>query len=537
MPAAEWRDRALRGGLAVIFLLLLLVADAAFSAAQDADSSDSAALLAKARGLSDAKRFGEAAATLREALAQDPENVQARSLLARVLAWDRRFDDSIDEYRRLLEKHPESALDRAGYARALAWSGRHEESLREFRRAIAADSTNLESRVGYARAMSWTGDLAGAHAEYRRILRTDSAYGDAWLGYATVARWRGAPTAADRFLARAEARGADAEGVAEEREAVRLALRPTLGGGFTASRERQYVESGPDFVIESGGPFSIGQATLARAVGLAVRASRLTQSEESGATAPADTALNYDLRTTLVRADAAFLRGYPLQLSLGAEVRRIEPGSARVLYPVGDQDDFWGWNARFWWSAGRLTPSLGARSDYLAIKSVSGPRGILAGDVTTTDAALAWQWNGRGTANASVAKGFYSDDNERTSVGAGVAYKVRARMPRLTLDYGWTYSDWLKVSTSYFTPLQSVRHAAGAGLAGYSEAAAIDYGLRYQFALVESGNFEDIRTHTWSGYGNVIALDALPLGIEGSYSIDNNDYETWYAGVYGSVRW
>src|SRR5688572_21422626 len=106
MPAAEWCDRALRGGLAVIFLLLLLVADAALSAAQDADSSGSAALLAKARDLSDAKRFGEAAATLREALAQDPENVQARSLLARVLAWDRRFDDSIDEYRRLLEKHP-----------------------------------------------------------------------------------------------------------------------------------------------------------------------------------------------------------------------------------------------------------------------------------------------------------------------------------------------------------------------------------------------------------------------------------------------
>jgi len=29
----------------------------------------------------------------------------------------------------------------------------------------------------------------------------------------------------------------------------------------------------------------------------------------------------------------------------------------------------------------------------------------------------------------------------------------------------------------------------------------------------------------------------LPLGLEASYSVDNNSYETWYLGVSGSARW
>jgi hypothetical protein len=222
---------------------------------------------------------------------------------------------------------------------------------------------------------------------------------------------------------------------------------------------------------------------------------------------------------------------------VGAEHRTLDPGSARVLYPVAGDDDFFGWNARVWWHAGRFTPSLSAAREYLPIKSVSGARRILAGDQTTTEAALAWQWNARGTARVNAAHGSYSDDNERTAFGGGAAYKIRLSSPSLTIDYGVSLRDWDKTSSSYFTPLQSVRHAAGLALNGYSDRAALDYGLRYEYSLLNSDNFLDIRTHAFTGYWNFASLAAVPLGVDGAYSIDNNDYECWYVGVSGSVRW
>jgi len=547
----------LRVALAALFLLVLIAAgpargqeggepnsataagegDAANVASGDATSADAADALAAARRLADSKQFAAAAATLREALGRNPDDPEVRSLLARVLAWDRKYDESIAEYQLLLAKHPDRAFDRAGYARVLAWSGRHETSIREFRRAIAADSTNLETRVGYARALSWAGDRAGAHTEYRKILRANPAYGDAWLGYATIARWRGAATASDRFTQRAAANGADREGLEEEETAARRAMATSVGGGYVASRERQYVDVAPDFVIESSGPFVTAGTTVSRAAGVTARGSWLVNFEDNGASAPGDTALNYDLRATVVRADVSFLRGYPLQFTVGAEHRTLDAGSGRVLYPLSGDDDFFGWNARVWWHAGRFTPSLSAARGYVPIKSVSGPREILAGDQTTTEADLAWQWNARGTAHLSAAHGSYSDDNDRTEFGGGAAYKVRLPSPSLTLDYGVSFRDFDQISTSYFTPLGSVRHAAGLALNGYSDRAGLDYGLRYEYSLLNSDNFDDIRTHTWSGYWNIASLAAVPLGVDGSYSIDNNDYESWYVGVSGAVRW
>jgi Tfp pilus assembly protein PilF len=487
--------------------------------------------IAEARRLADAKRFGDAARVLRAVLAREPKNTGARSLLARVLAWDRKYDESIAEYRTLLAEHPRSAFDRAGYARVLAWSGHAEASLREFRRAVRADSTDLESRIGYARALSWTGDLPGASIEFRRILRANPRYGDAWLGLATVARWRGAPTASDRFLARAEALHADEDAAREERKAVREALAPSLGAGWTTSHERQYVDFAPDFTIESTGPFAQARATVGKTAGIGVRAARLEQFERNVTT------LNYDLDMTVLRADVSMLRAYPFQIAAGVEARKLEAGATNVIYPLLGDDEFTGWNARAWWFLGRWTPSVAARREYLPIKSTAGPQRILAGDQTLLAADLAYQWNARGTLSAGIENGSYSDDNERGTVRAGAAYRVRLKAPSATLDYAIAATDFDTTSASYFTPLESVRHTAGIGVAGYSERASLDWGARYQLSAVLSSNFDDIFTNTWSGYLNLTAFDTLPLGIEGSYSRDNNAYETWFLGLSAAARW
>jgi tetratricopeptide (TPR) repeat protein len=487
--------------------------------------------MAEARRLADAKQFGRAASVLRNLLAQNPDDRAARSLLARVLAWDRHYDESLVEYERLLAARPGDAANRAGYARVLAWSGRHDRALREFRRAIRADSTNLETRVGYARALSWSGDLAGSASEYQAILRANPDYGDAWLGLATVARWRGSATASDRFLVKAEGRGADPDAFAEERRAVDRAMGLAIGGGWTASRERQYV-SGPDFTLESAGPFAYGRATVARAADVTVRAAWIDQFERADGGS-----LNYDLDMTVLRADVALLRGYPIQVAGGVESRKLEADAVNVAYPLLGDGDFTGWNARVAWYVHRFTASLTARREFLPIKSTGGPSEIFAGGQTVLAPELAWQWSGRGTLNAGYETGDYSDGNDRTTYRGGAAYRIRAKGPSATLDYGIAFTDFTQTSASYFTPLESVRHAAGLAIAGYAERAALDYGTRYQFSYLESDNFGVIRTNTWSAYLNAVGLGSVPLGVEGSYSRDNNDYETWFVGLHAAGRW
>lgn len=514
-------------------------AESGASERSDDEASPSDVALREARQLSDEKRFDEAATKLRGALRKDPRNKNLLSLLARVLAWSRRHDESIATYRELLQLEPDDAFDRAGYARVLSWSGRSHESVREFRRAVAGDSTDLESRIGYARALSWDGDLAGASKEYFRILEADSNYGDAWLGLATVARWRRAATASDAFVEKAAARGADPEGVQEERDAVRLALRPQLGAGWTRNRERQITSDSTAFQLEMVGDFVHGRATLGRSMGLVGRASRLHLWERSPGL-PTDTTLNYDLKSSVFSGDLSLTRYYPIQLSAGLSVQRLEARSGRVLFPLREDDDFVGFNSRVWGYIGRVTPSLSVRHDFIAIKetsSTTGARTLVPGGVTNAEGTLRWDWNGHGSVTGLFSKGTYTDDNDRSTVSGTVAYRVNHGQPRLTLDYGLAWSDFARGSSSYFTPLQGVKHSAGLSANGYSERAAIDYGARYQFSYLRSSNFDDIATNVWSGYADAIVFDAIPLGAEGYYSVDNHSYRTWGVTLSASARW
>ncbi len=514
---------------ALLPLILLLLATAQRAPAQPAEDK-----LEAARESVSAHRFAEAIPLLQSELGEHPENDEARLLLARVLSWQRRYDESITEYGRLLEKTPSDPALRADRARVLAWSGRHEEAIREYRTASAADPTNLETKVGLARALSWSGDLAGASMMYERLLAQNPELGDAWLGLAAVARWRGAPTAADRFLSKAERAGADSEGLADERAATRTALLPSIGGGWTAARERQYV-SGPDFTLKSEGPFTQARATVGRAAQISGRVAWLTLTE----TPSAGDSSNYALKSVAYRTDLSLLRGYPWQLALGGEYQTFKPRGGDVLFPLAGDDTFFGWNARLWRYCGRLTPQVSAGREYLAIKETrtGGVREFTPGRFVNYEGGLAWQWNGRGTADWAASRGLYSDDNRNWMASGGVTYRIKTRVPTVALDGRLTYRDWDFASRSYFTPLSSVRGAAGIAMGGYVEKSALDYSLRYEFSGMSSTNFSDIWTNAWSGTVNVTAFDVLPLGIEGSYSVDNHSYETWFLGLSGSARW
>lgn len=518
---------ALRAALSA---LLLALACGTARAGADADADR----LARARTLIDQHHLPEATILLQAEVREHPDGDEARLLLARVLSWQQRYDESLTEYRVLLEHKPDDATLRSGYARVLSWSGQHEAAIREFRKAIAADSTNLETRVGYARVLSWSGDVAGAAMEYDKILELNPSQGDAWLGSASVARWRGAPTASDRFLANAERFGGDTGGIEEERRAVRDATQPGLGVGWTASHERQYVD-GPDFILESDGPYTSGHGTVNQTVGVSARISwlDLTETPASGDTA------NYDVSSVDTRADVSLLRGYPWQASLGGEVQTFSQRPGLVRYPLLGDDHFYGWNARVWRFSGRLTPRFSARREYVALKDTTdaGLRTFTPGSINNYEAGLGYQWNARGTADALVSRGIYSDDNRRWSAGGGVSYRAKMHVPTVTLESRVLYRDWDFTSASYFTPLQSLRGSVAVAFAGYSEHPAADYGFRYEFSGLGSQNFADIWTHSWSGYANLTTFGMVPVGLEASYSVDNNSYETWYLGLTGSVRW
>jgi hypothetical protein len=195
---------------------------------------------------------------------------------------------------------------------------------------------------------------------------------------------------------------------------------------------------------------------------MAARVSRLHHWEINPGL-PTDTTLNYDLRSTSFRGDLSFLRRYPVQASAGVLYQRFEARSPFVLYPLGSDKDFVGFNARLWGYMGRFSPSIGSERDFIPIKTTdagTGARVLVPGGVTNADLGLRWDWSARGTASGSFTRSFYTDQNQRSSLGGTVGYRVRRAQPRLALDYGLAWSDFSKTSTSYFTPLQSVRHAA-----------------------------------------------------------------------------
>lgn len=494
-------------------------------------SAAEAPVIAQARRLADAKQLGQATALLRGHLERNASNREARSLLARLLSWDGRYHESIEEYTALLAEHPESASDRAGYARVLAWSGRTEAALEEFQRALAIDSSDVETRGAYARALAWIGDLPAASREYRTILDDHPDHGDAWLGYATLVRWRAGATASGPFLARAEAHGADRVAVAEERAAVRRAIAPGLGAGWSGGQERQYL-AGPDFTLRSSGPFTTGRVTIGHRADLGVRAAWIDQYEraENGMTA-------YDVDMRMLRADVTLPRAYPFQAAAGLEARRIEPGAAAVIHPLPAAGNFFGWNARTWGFLGRFTPSLGVRREFLPLKATSPASQLLLGRQTVAEGALAWQWSGRGSAETAFERGAYSDGNRRILLRAGTAYRIRVRQPTLSLDYGFGFTDFDTTSSSYFTPLSSARHAAGIALDGHARRLGLNYGARAQLATIGSDNFGAIRTRSVSGHVNAPDLGPVGLGIHGAYSRDNNDYEIWTIGIHAAARW
>lgn len=123
--------------------------------------------------LGDASGFPRAIELYRALLAEHPDAVEVRLLLARVLSWSERYDEALAEYDALLAADEPPASARIERAEVLSWAGRYDEAEASFRAALADDPGDARAARGLARVLAWSGRTREADAAYERALELE----------------------------------------------------------------------------------------------------------------------------------------------------------------------------------------------------------------------------------------------------------------------------------------------------------------------------------------------------------------------------
>lgn len=250
-------------------------------------------------------------------LERDPENVLARYNLAGTLVRGGDLDAAVAEYRRILEQAPENADARLALAGVLQSRGEYIAAASEYRRILDVDPANAGARYQLGLALARGGDLDGALAAQRRVLELDASARERTLARVEIAS----------ILAR-QGRGEEAlrryDEVLEEDPRMIGALfgRANLLGAQGRYREaargyRAVLEVDPGFR-----PARLGEATalvLARDHA-AARASL----EESLRAAPQDGDVAHALARLLATAPAAEVRDGARALDLAQRIFAAE---------------------------------------------------------------------------------------------------------------------------------------------------------------------------------------------------------------------
>lgn len=165
--------------------------------------SDTAARLELAKVLTYDKKYSEAIDTYRQALAMDPENLEAKIGLSEVLYWsgntegaaatvkgipEDKLDDSakvmladllvakkqyeraVGIYSTYLEKKPDDLAVRLKLADTQSWMKRYPEAIANYQLILKARPNDRQVRRKYAMVLSWAGHFKEAAEELRNSL-------------------------------------------------------------------------------------------------------------------------------------------------------------------------------------------------------------------------------------------------------------------------------------------------------------------------------------------------------------------------------
>lgn len=122
----------------------------------------------------------------RQALAQDPSNLEVRRKLAAALHQQERLVEALDMFNQIIEAEPEESPIRAVTASILDKLGRPREAREMLEWLVEHEPGNASYWINYGHNLRAAAKTDEAIEAYRKAIAIDSERGDAWWGIANI---------------------------------------------------------------------------------------------------------------------------------------------------------------------------------------------------------------------------------------------------------------------------------------------------------------------------------------------------------------
>ncbi len=136
------------------------------------------------------ERLIDAEALLRRATSIAPDYVAAWMLLGGVLHESGRHRESIDAYRRVTTIEPRNAAGWTGLGNAFSYAGEVERSLEAYERAVSLDPRAPGAQMGFGHVLKTLGDQPGSLKAYRAAIAVKPEFGEVYWSMANLKVFR-----------------------------------------------------------------------------------------------------------------------------------------------------------------------------------------------------------------------------------------------------------------------------------------------------------------------------------------------------------
>lgn len=109
----------------------------------------------------------------REALKENPKNLELLFKLAQLLSWDGELDEAIKLYEKLIDDNPEHTDALLGLANVYSWKKDFEKSIQTYQKVIQVEPRYVDAYLGLVRVYFLQGDLENAKKYNEKALEID----------------------------------------------------------------------------------------------------------------------------------------------------------------------------------------------------------------------------------------------------------------------------------------------------------------------------------------------------------------------------
>jgi tetratricopeptide (TPR) repeat protein len=156
---------------------------------ENADNVDALRLLAQLYWRED-KQLSDAEALLRRAVRLAPGHAMAWTMLGGILQESNRHAESMECYQAAIRSDPSSAVAWSGMGIALSHAGDVEKAVEAFERAIALRPDSANVQLSYGHALKTRGDQAAALRAYRAAIAAKPDFGEVYWSMANLKVFR-----------------------------------------------------------------------------------------------------------------------------------------------------------------------------------------------------------------------------------------------------------------------------------------------------------------------------------------------------------